>query len=72
MEDDYRQRNREAAIARREERWQSKLHNYITDLLDAYQDQLDTELNIRTTAKSGVVKKAKDEAKLRSEKNAKQ
>ena len=44
LEDEYRERNREAAIGQREAKWQHKMHEYITCLLDDAQDALDAEL----------------------------
>lgn len=40
MEDEYRDRNREASIVTREERWQQKSHQYIMKVLDEGADRV--------------------------------
>jgi len=67
MEDDYRDKNREAAIARREERWQTKMKAYITNLLDTHQQQCDQEQEAKTGAKTRQLLKWKDASKKRAD-----
>merc|ERR1712194_637112 len=58
--------NREAAIARREERWQKKMHIYITKLLDDYQKMCDDEQESKTNAKTKQLLEWKEVSKKRS------
>mmetsp|Transcript_26630 Transcript_26630/g.67113 ORF Transcript_26630/g.67113 Transcript_26630/m.67113 type:complete len:286 (+) Transcript_26630:605-1462(+) len=67
IEDEYRERNREAAIIRREEKWAAKTHEYIMILLDEAQEQENIEMEKKKEAKTKVLLQAKLEAKQRTE-----
>ncbi|CAD7930076.1 unnamed protein product [Amoebophrya sp. A25] len=72
IEDEYRERNREAAILRREERWQARTHEYIMNLLDEAQEQENEERESKMEAKTKVLLQWKMEAKHRADTAASQ
>lgn len=52
MEDEYRDKKREAAILKKSNRWENKMYNYIMGLLDDAEEDLNKQKTLRDEAKS--------------------
>lgn len=70
LEDEYLEKNREGAIARREAKWQHKMYNYISTLIDEYQEELDSDMELKRVLKSKKIAERQAASKAREERNA--